>query len=467
MPKHEIDYSNTIIYKITCNDSNISDLYVGHTTNFVQRKHAHKQSTINEKSPNYKCKLYEVIRKNGGWENWKMEIINFFNCKNHYEARKKEQEYFLSLNATLNSIEPYAIPKPKEIVIKNTVIKEVFQCKECNKHFNNKDLLETHNKTNKHKRRMENICSPKLAEKFMCNICHYGCRKESDYKKHLSTKKHIKHENGNKLENEEISEIAIEYKCKECNKLYKTNSGLWKHVKTCKVIQELETETENIKIEISKTENTLIDSSSNEIKLLTGLVLELVKSNNDLQKQMIEVCQKIQPGNTVINSNNNNSHNKTFNLQLFLNEECKDAMNMSEFINSIELKISDLENIGKLGYVEGMSSIIIRELNDTDMYKRPVHCSDAKRETVYVKEENKWERDNSEAKQMVKAVRGIDKKNYQLLTTWKNMDPKCVDSKSNQCDKYMKIMSKVMDGDIENVHKVIKKIAKEVVIDKS
>jgi uncharacterized protein YegL len=140
---------------------------------------------------------------------------------------------------------------------------------------------------------------------------------------------------------------------------------------------------------------------------------------------------------------------------------------MSDFINSIELKISDLENIGKLGYVEGMSSIIIKQLNDTDMYKRPVHCSDAKRETMYVKEENKWEKDNNETKQMIKAVRGVDKKNYKLLTSWKEMDPKCVDSKSNQCDKYMKIMSKVMDGDIENVHKVIKKIAKEVVIDKS
>jgi DNA-directed RNA polymerase specialized sigma subunit len=139
---------------------------------------------------------------------------------------------------------------------------------------------------------------------------------------------------------------------------------------------------------------------------------------------------------------------------------------MSEFINSIEINVSDLENIGKLGYVEGMSNIIIKQLNDTDMYKRPVHCSDAKRETVYVREENKWERDNSETKRMIKAVRGIDKKNYQMLTSWKEMDPKCVDSKSNQCDKYMKIMSKVMDGDIENVHKVIKKIAKEVVIEK-
>jgi len=181
---------------------------------------------------------------------------------------------------------------------------------------------------------------------------------------------------------------------------------------------------------------------------------------------MIEVCQKIQPGNTTITNSNNNSNNKTFNLQLFLNEECKDAMNMSEFINSIELKISDLENMGKLGYVEGMSNIIIKQLNDTDMYKRPVHCSDAKRETLYVKEENKWEKDTQETKQMLRAVRGVDKKNYKLLTTWKDTHPKCMDSKSNQSDEYMKVVSKVMDGDEENINKVIKKVAKQVVIDK-
>ena len=111
MPKTEIDYSSTIIYKITCKDASVNEVYVGHTTNFVQRKYAHKQSCINENSTNYKCKLYEVIRSLGGWVNWKMEIVGFFNCANQYEARKKEQEYFISLKATLNSIEP--IPKIK------------------------------------------------------------------------------------------------------------------------------------------------------------------------------------------------------------------------------------------------------------------------------------------------------------------------------------------------------------------
>jgi hypothetical protein len=119
MPKTEIDYSNTIIYKITCKDPNITDVYVGHTTNFVQRKHSHKQGCINNKSHNYKCKVYETIRNNSGWDNWNMEIINFFNCKDHYEARKKEQEYFVLLHATLNSIEPMPKPKSTQEIKKN------------------------------------------------------------------------------------------------------------------------------------------------------------------------------------------------------------------------------------------------------------------------------------------------------------------------------------------------------------
>jgi len=325
-----------------------------------------------------------------------------------------------------------------------------------------------------------------IHKKFICEICDFSCCKKCNYDKHLTTRKHIN--NDASLHKKSEIEQYKKYKC-ECGKEYNHRQGLYTHKKKCSTNEESSNHISGASISGASISGASIsganssepttDASHNVIQLLIdenkefknenkefkNMIMELVKSNNELQKQMIDVCLKIQPGNTTISNSHNN--NKTFNLQFFLNEECKDALNMSEFINSIELKISDLENIGKLGYVEGMSNIIIRELNDTDMYKRPVHCSDAKRETVYVKEENKWEKDNSETKQMVKAVRGIDKKNYQLLTSWKDMDPKCVDSKSNQCDKYMKIMSKVMDGDIENVNKVIKKIAKEVVIDKS
>ena len=305
--------------------------------------------------------------------------------------------------------------------------------------------------------------SPKSPKKFICECCDYNCSKKSDFEKHLTSIKHKSNENGDNC-NLKFAK-NVELTCNICNKIYKSRTGLWRHKKICNESD-------------ATVENTILDASSNEIKILTSLVLELVKNNTELQKQtselqkqnqdfqkqMIDVCQKIQPGNTTITNSNNN--NKTFNLQVFLNEECKDAMNMSEFINSIELKITDLENIGKLGYIEGMSNIIIKQLKDTDMYKRPVHCSDAKRETLYVKEENKWEKETQETKQMLTAVRGVNKKNYQMLTSWKETHPKCMDSESKQSDEYMKIVSKVMDGDVENMNKVIKKVAKEVVIEK-
>ena len=264
----------------------------------------------------------------------------------------------------------------------------------------------------------------KESKNYVCESCEYICYKKYNYTQHLMT---AKHKNKNIL-----------------------------------------------KIEISddNTDNKEVDPSSNEIKAMAGLMVEIVKSNNelqkqnnDLQKQVLEICQKIQQPTINTNSHNNNN-NKTFNLHFFLNEECKDAMNMSEFIDSIKLKISDLENIGKLGYIEGMSNIIIKQLNDTDINKRPVHCSDAKRETLYIKDENKWEKDTEDTKKMARAVRNVDKKNYQLLSNWKEIYPECANSKSKQSDEYLKVVNKVMDGDEENVNKVIKKVSKQVLIDK-
>ena len=295
---------------------------------------------------------------------------------------------------------------------------------------------------------------------FICEICGFSCDKKFNYEKHLTTRKHI---NNDALihKKSEIEQIK-KYKC-ECGKEYNHRQGLYTHKKKCKSLDE--SSPQICGASVTDASNNIIELLINENKDFKNMIIELVKSNTELQKQMIDVCQKIQPGNTNIHTNSHNN-NKTFNLQVFLNEECKDALNMSEFINSIEIKVSDLENMGKLGYVEGMSNIIIKQLNDTDINKRPVHCSDSKRETLYVKEENKWEKDTQETKQMLTAVRGVNKKNYTLLSKWKETHPKCMDSKSNQSDQYMKITSKVMDGDIENINKVIKKIAKQVVIDK-
>jgi hypothetical protein len=221
MPKVEIDYSNTIIYKITCKDASITDVYVGHTTNFVQRKHAHKQSCNNNN-----CKLYNVIRDNGGWQNWIMEIVNFFNCHDHYEARKKEQEYFILLNATLNSIEP--MPKPKG---KN---------------------------------------------KLYCECCDYLCSKKSNFESHLATSKHFLKKNGNAENTKDVN-----YTCEQCNKLYKSASGLWKHRKICKTV-------DTDKLDISTLDMNLIMQllkQNDEFKSL------MVEQNNKMMETFQEVCK--------------------------------------------------------------------------------------------------------------------------------------------------------------------------------
>ena len=232
----------------------------------------------------------------------------------------------------------------------------------------------------------------------------------------------------------------------DCGKLYKYYSGRWNHKKKC----------------IINNESPKNESPNDNFNALTNLVLELVKSNNDLQTQMIEVCK-----NSNSNSNNiNNSHNKTFNLQVFLNEDCKDAMNLSDFVNSLQLQLSDLDNMGKLGYTEGISKIIMTEMNDLDQTKRPVHCSDIKRETLYVKDEDKWEKEQPDHPKLNKAIRKIEQKNFGLMGEWQAEHPTYMESTSEENNEFLKLISQTVNGTPENINKVIKKLAKEVVINK-
>jgi hypothetical protein len=344
-----------------------------------------------------------------------------------------------------------------------------FVCEICVYNTSNKKDYNKHLITAKHKNNttfndleQNEDKSPKkshfIPAKIMCELCRYNTNSKKDYKKHLLTDKHV---NKTKIleeeeEDEEEEEVSNQkdkkYTCNKCNKIYNKKNSLWYHEKKC-------------------IESVSIDASSNEYKVMSSLMLEIVKSNNYLQKQVLELCKNNNSNNNSNNNNNNNnvinSNNKTFNLNFFLNEECKDAMNLSDFINSIQLNLSDLENIGKVGYVEGISNIIIKELNDTQINKRPVHCSDAKRETLYVKEENKWEKETEDTKKLVRAVRDVNKKNYQLLANWKDIHPNCADSNSKQSNEFTNIVGEVvMDNDETNVKKVIKNVAKQVVIDK-
>ena len=469
MPKTIIDYSNTIIYKITHIDSAIIDVYVGHTTNFVQRKYAHKQNCTNVKSSNYKCKLYETIRATGGWNNWKMEIVSFFNCKDQYEARKKEQEYFISLNANLNSIEPFTSQKiitPSTTDV-TTIEKKIFWCKICNIHCRNNKAFDCHNKTNKHIKYssitgVHNELMNKNTKKhqnYNCEKCAFSCIRKPDWERHIVTAKH------NKLISDNIALIQITplHICGICSKKYKSYVGLWKHKKKC-----IET-TNNENVIIPPDNNHIIELLIKENTDIKNIMLEVVRSNADLQKQLVDAC-KHSNSNYNNTTNNINSHNKTFNLQFFLNEQCKDAMNMSEFVDSFDLQLSDLESVGDLGYVEGMTKIFLDKLNTMDIYKRPIHCSDTKREILYVKDEDKWEKEKRSNPKLRDAIKHLSFKNMKLTNLWSNTYPESKNNESRLNDVYMKLVlqSTGGSGDIgESENKIIKKIAKNIFIDKN
>ena len=292
---------------------------------------------------------------------------------------------------------------------------------------------------------------------YMCQLCDYKCSYLSDWSRHLSTRKHLVSHNGNKMEINgnklgEKNEPNEPHKCTNCNKIYKSLSGLWKHKKIC-----------------NNTQYPLINEQ-NEINVLTKLVLDVVKQNQDLTNKLVDICNK-NNSNTNISNNNINSNNKTFNLQFFLNETCKDAMNIMDFVDSIKLQLPDLENMGKLGYVDGISNIIVKNLNSLDETKRPVHCTDSKREVMYVKDENKWEKENENKQKIRKMIKHVTHKNSKLLKDFKTKYPGCEKSESKFSNKYDKLIIEAMggkgDNDLEKEDKIIRKIAKNVIIDKT
>jgi hypothetical protein len=294
--------------------------------------------------------------------------------------------------------------------------------------------------------------SQKISNKFNCEKCNYTTSKQSDYTKHLNTRKHIKLINVN---NELIVKSQL-FNCPLCKKEYKSNVGLWKHKKTCN-----NNNVNNI-TNISNNKEEKIDLLINEHIDFKNILIELVKSNTELQKQMLEVCKN---NNTTINS-----HNKTFNMQVFLNEKCKDAMNIMEFVDSMNLQLSDLEELGELGYVEGISRQMIRKLSELDVYKRPIHCSDLKRETIYIRDNGVWEKENITYDKLRKAIKYVTAKNGYLLEPWRDAHPQCMNTQHPLNDVYVQIMSQAMGGrgefaDSEN--KIIKKVSKVITIDKN
>ena len=300
---------------------------------------------------------------------------------------------------------------------------------------------------------------------YFCENCDFKCSRKSEWDIHVLRPKHLRKQNGNKIEIMEIKK-SPQHIC-ECKKSYKTNSGLWKHKKMC-VFEDKTGENMNSHTDLNVISPELILNIIQQNQEFKDMLFEQNKQNQELQKQMIEVCKNGAINNTI---NNNNSHNKTFNLQVFLNETCKDAMNIMDFVDSIKIQLSDIESIGELGFVNGMSKLIIKHLNALDENMRPVHCSDPKRDSMYVKDKNVWEKEDSDNTKIKKAIKYISHKNICAVPEWKAKYPDCIYSDSLKSDQYNHIVIESMggsgDNDAEKADKIVKKIAKVVTIDKN
>ena len=308
--------------------------------------------------------------------------------------------------------------------------------------------------------------SPKIPKKYICILCDYKCCKQSELTKHFTT---LKHQNRTVLNNLGQKNLQhSNYSCKQCKKEYTSRNGLWYHEKKCNVC--------NLKKE------------DNNIVVLTNLVVEVVKSNSELQKQndefktliveqntkVMDLCEVMKNNkNTTNNTMNNtiNSNNKSFNLNVFLNETCKDAMNMKDFVDSIQITLADIENMGKLGFVNGISNIIVNRLKAIDVHLRPVHCTDQRRETMYVKEKNKWNKEEEDNKNIRTFIQLVAHKNTKNLSLFKNKHPDCLEYHSKYNDQYNKIVMETFGGygntDYDSENKIIRKLVKELAIDKS
>lgn len=299
---------------------------------------------------------------------------------------------------------------------------------------------------------------PKTCFKFYCEYCDYGTCKKSSFTDHILTVKHKKAILGDKqlTKSAATSVDSKIFVCNKCEKQYTSRNGLWKH-KTKGMCSN----------DCDKSllfENDISLKYQEKIDYLTSVVLDIVSKNSELTKQIVELSSK-----SGINNSFNN--NKTFNLQVFLNEECKNALNIRDFVESIQVQLSDLENTGKLGYVEGISKIFINNLNQLEKRDRPIHCSDIKREILYIKNDNEWIKETQDKTNIKNAIKQVANKNIKQIRNWQEKYPDYNDPDSKQNDKYMKIVLNSMSGSTEeeqknNLNKIIKNLAKEVVIEK-
>ena len=303
---------------------------------------------------------------------------------------------------------------------------------------------------------METNISPDF---MYCSVCMITCKRKCEWDRHIKTTKHI----GNQQETNGNTNFTEILSC-DCGKTYSNRSGLWKHKKRCGLGKPP------------------YDKSS---QIDTNLVFQLIKQNDDFKNLIIDqtkiimeqnktIVDAIKQNNSITNNINqvNCNNNNTFNLNLFLHEHCKDAMNINEFLDSINFQLSDLEHMGRVGYVEGIAKLIITNLNALDVTKRPIHCTDPKRETIYIKEGDVWIKEDADNKNVRKLIKRVAFRNSKSIRLYKEKYPECRNPDSRYSDTYNKIVLEAMGGgskcdDYDSENKIIRKLTKVITIDKS
>jgi hypothetical protein len=287
---------------------------------------------------------------------------------------------------------------------------------------------------------------PESSVKYVCESCDYCTSRKSQYERHVATNKHKQLQKSTKINNS-VLESSTSFLC-NCGKKYKDRTGLWRHKKKC----------------IDPEEGS--QEKKQNYSVLNENVLALIKQNQELQKQLFELASKP----NTINNNTNNTMNNSFNLNMFLNETCKDAMNLTDFVDSLKISFADLENTGKLGYEKGISQIFINGLKQLELNKRPIHCTDTKREKLHIRDKDAWETDQEKEKIRM-AVRKVANKNVNQIADWFNANPDAHDYHSKKNDQYLNIVLESTGGSTKEeeekrINKVISVIAKHVEIDK-
>jgi len=298
--------------------------------------------------------------------------------------------------------------------------------------------------------------SPKIPKKFICKICNYNTSNSKDYNKHLLTAKH----KNRTFRTENPQKIPYNFHCK-CGKEYTARNSLWYHMRTCNY-------------GLINTHNVVNDEHSHNVhENNKNDILALIQQNHDFKELIVEQNKTIieLSKRTSIQHNNTTNNNQSFNLNFFLNTTCKDAMNMTDFIENIEVEFKDIENIGRNGYVSGMTDMILARIKDLDITKRPLHCTDLKRETMYIKDNNEWSKDTPDNTNLHRMIDYVAKRNYAKIPLWRDNHPECQVSDHPQYDFCVSMMRNIL-GDVgsEQIrldNKVIKNLSKHIFVDKA